>query len=123
MVIANRALEVRAGSLTSGQTVLKVTAVAGPTAGWQLVLPGSLASLTAPLAVQARLIDAFGNPTADAGVAEDIPDAPEVEVVRRTETSDTALPSAACDLTRQHEIVGHGCSVPWRAGFRRRRCR
>jgi nucleoside-diphosphate-sugar epimerase len=35
----------------------------------------------------------------------------------RFEVRDTAIPSAAIDTTRQHELVG-GCEIGWRDGFR-----
>ncbi|MFO7653497.1 MAG: glucodextranase DOMON-like domain-containing protein [Candidatus Krumholzibacteriia bacterium] len=69
VVVDNRTLAVAAGSLHSGEALLPVTAVAGPTAAWRIMLPTNLGDLASPVAVTAQLVDAYGNPTRRAGEA------------------------------------------------------
>ena len=69
VVVANRTLEVVARDLDSGLETLDITAVAGPTAAWRMVLPGLMSDLVSPVSVTAQLIDAYGNPTAEAGLS------------------------------------------------------
>ncbi len=67
VVVNNRTLDVVAGDLEGADTTLKLIAVAGPTAAWDLKLPGSLGSLSSSFGVQAQLNDALGNLTVDPG--------------------------------------------------------
>ncbi|MEN8006540.1 MAG: glucodextranase DOMON-like domain-containing protein [Candidatus Krumholzibacteriota bacterium] len=67
VVINNRVLDVVAYDLDSGETVLPLYSVAGPTSGWKLSLPSNLSDLVTPVAVNAQTVDDFGNPTADQG--------------------------------------------------------
>ncbi len=69
VVIGNRVLIVSGGSLDSGNETLALTSIAGPTASWNISLRSNLGDLTYPLAVTAQLVDQFGNPTRDDGLA------------------------------------------------------
>jgi C-terminal binding-module, SLH-like, of glucodextranase len=68
VVIGNRVLIVRGGSLNSEVEIQPVTSIAGPTAGWEISLLSNLGDLENPLAVTAQLIDQYGNSTRDSGL-------------------------------------------------------
>ncbi len=67
VVIDNRVLDVVAGEIGGSENLLPVAALAGPPAGWVIVLPGLLSDLTSPVTVTAQLVDVFGNPSPTAG--------------------------------------------------------
>ena len=67
VVIQNNVLDVEAYFLGSGETVLPLYPVAGPTSGWNMSLPSNLSDLVTPITVSAQTIDQFGNPTGDPG--------------------------------------------------------
>ncbi len=67
VVIQNKVLDVEAYFLGSGETVLPLYPIAGPTAGWNMSLPSNLSDLVTPITVSAQTIDQFGNPTGDPG--------------------------------------------------------
>jgi C-terminal binding-module, SLH-like, of glucodextranase len=69
VVVGNRTLAVQGYSLDSEEELLRITAIPGDPAGWDLVLPGTLSSFTSPLAVTAQLIDAYGNAVPQSGRA------------------------------------------------------
>ena len=69
VVIDNLGLTVLGGSIDGQDGFLPVTAIAGPTAGWQLSLPADLADVNNPVTVTAQTVDQNGNPTADEGLS------------------------------------------------------
>jgi len=69
VVIDNLRLTVLGGSIDGEDSFLPLTAIAGPTAGWELSLPAALAGLNSPVQATARTVDQNGNATADAGLS------------------------------------------------------
>ena len=67
VTVNNQTLDVNANELGSGEDLLAITALPGPTAGWELSVPSSLSDLVSPVTVTAQLVDALGNATRDSG--------------------------------------------------------
>lgn len=63
----NRVLDVLSGSIEGDEETLRLTAIAGEAAAWELVLSGTLSPFDQPTDVTAQLTDAFGNPVSEDG--------------------------------------------------------
>ncbi len=65
--VDNIPLHAEARVLNGPDSTLVLTVLPGPTAGWALEVPSRIGSLSDPLPVTGRLVDAFGNTTPVAG--------------------------------------------------------
>ncbi len=69
VVVDGNVLEVRHGGPDGPAERLPITVIPGPTAAWRVELAAGTASISEPVTVSAQLVDAYGNPTGDQGVA------------------------------------------------------
>ena len=69
VAVEGRALDVRGGSLDGTVGYLPAVVAPGETAGWRLSLPAAVSGLHDAVNVTALPIDAWGNPTGEAGLA------------------------------------------------------